>query len=69
MPHHRFSKVLSKQLVDIVNEYLLPHDSEYLFVYDKVMFELDEIAHCGIIRVQCYKGRYKVLFKLITELY
>jgi len=40
MPHPKYCKILSKQIVKIINNYILPNKIEFIIKYNKCLIEL-----------------------------
>ena len=42
MPHHKYSKILTKEIMDIINDYIMCDKTESIFKFDDVLDEFDE---------------------------
>jgi len=40
MPHYKYSKILSKEIMDIINDYILPNKLISILKYDECLIEL-----------------------------
>ena len=64
MPKYNYSKILTKDIIDIVNECINPHPSEYLFKFDECLDELEEtikIVNAYNYYLYIHSGVYTIL--------